>query len=292
MARVPSSGDNTKLKIIISLRTGKIKRKCGKMPRFHLDKNIKDRTGAMSYTKVTTRTKRGNIIAEYHNAKYGAPGQARVKKKKPTPEQVEKQNQWNRERKVRIRLLEYFGEDDYFSTWTYRKEERPPDMETARQHFAAARKYIRKEYKKRGQELRWIRNIEVGTKGAWHIHVVINRIPDTDLILKAAWQHGKIVNQLTYEKGGFRELAAYMVKTPKTDPRLKEADYSISRNMPLPEPERKVYRHWRTWKDIREPKGYYLDKNSVREGINPVTGYPYRTYVLLKLEKGGNRVGG
>lgn len=246
----------------------------------------------MSYTKVTTRTRRGNIIDEYHNAKYGAPGMRREKKKEPTPEQVEKQNQWHREKKVRVRLMEYFEENDYFSTWTYRKAARPPDMEMAKSHFSEAMKKIRKEYKKRGAELRWIRNIEVGTKGAWHIHVVINRIPDTDLILKEAWPHGKIMNQLTYEKGGFRELAAYMAKTPKTDPRVKEASFSASRNMPVPEPEKKIYHRWKTWKDIKVPAGFYLDKESVREGINPITGFPYRTYVILKLQEGGDRRGG
>ena len=43
----------------------------------------------MAYTKVTTRTKRGDVVCEYHSAKYGAPGQKRQKKKKATPEQIE-----------------------------------------------------------------------------------------------------------------------------------------------------------------------------------------------------------
>lgn len=136
-------------------------------------------------------------------------------------EQVEKQNQWQKEKKARIRLMEYFDENDYFSTLTYRIEERPPDMATAKTDFAEAMKIIRREYKKRGKELRWIRNIEVGTRGAWHVHIVINRIEDTDLILKKAWQHGKVVNQLMYEAGGFQKLAAYITKTPKTDPRCR-----------------------------------------------------------------------
>ena len=130
-----------------------------------------------------------------------------------------------------------------------------------------------------------MRNIEVGTKGAWHIHIIVNRIPDTDIILREAWEHGKVVSQLLYEKGEFAELAAYITKTPKTDPKLRESSYSTSKNLPLKEPEEKVYRHWKTFHKIRIPEGYYLDKESYHEGINPVTGYKYRTYTLLEIRK-------
>lgn len=230
-------------------------------------------------------------VHEYHSAKYGAPGQERIKRTKPTPEQMEKINQANRERKVRHKLWEYFDTSDYFSNLTYRRDARPPDMKAAKEHFRQFIRIVRKEYGKRGEPLRWMRNIEVGTKNGWHIHLIINRIPDTDVILAAAWEHGKVINELMYEKGEFRELASYITKTPKTDPRLKEADYSASRNMPLPPPEKKVYRHWKTWKDIRIPKGFYLAEDSVHEGINPVTGYPYREYILLRINRISRRGG-
>ena len=35
-------------------------------------------------------------IEEYHDGRYGAPGKKREEKKKPTPEQMEKVNQMNR----------------------------------------------------------------------------------------------------------------------------------------------------------------------------------------------------
>ena len=37
-------------------------------------------------------------VMEYHNGRYGAPGMPRMKKKKATPEQIRKTNQWNKER--------------------------------------------------------------------------------------------------------------------------------------------------------------------------------------------------
>ena len=222
-------------------------------------------------------------IEQYHTAKYGAPGQSRLKKRKPTPEQIEKINQYNKEKICRHKMRQHFDVDDYFTTLTYEKEKRPADMQQAKKQFSEFIRYIRREYRKRGSELKWIRNIECGTKGAWHVHLVINRIPDTDRILAAGWQHGHAKNILLYDKGEFKDLAAYMTKTPKTDPRLKESSYSSSRNLPLPDPEVKIYRRFRTWKEEPPvPEGFYLDKNSLHEGENPVTGYKYRIYTLLR----------
>ena len=109
--------------------------------------------------------------------------------------------------------------------------------------------------------------------------------PDTDMILAEAWEHGKVVNVLMYAAGEFRELAAYITKTPKTDNRLKESNYSSSKNMPLKEPDERIYRHWKTWRDIKVPDGFYLDEDSFHEGENPITKYNYRTYTLLRIKR-------
>lgn len=237
----------------------------------------------MAWKKKTYRFKNAIEIEEYHTARYGAPGQERQEKKKATPEQMKKRNQYNKEKLARRKLRTHFEVNDYYSDLTYRREERPPDMETAKEQFRKCLRRIRKEYKKRGHELKWMRNIEVGTKGGWHIHIVINRIPDTDIILAKAWEYGKVINELMYKKGEFAKLAAYITKTPDTDTRLKESSYSASKNLQVEEPEQKVYKHWKVWKEPKIPKGYYLDKESYHEGVNPVTGYKYREYTLIRL---------
>lgn len=235
------------------------------------------------YVRLTYMFGNAIEVYEYLDGKYGAPGEKRKKKKNPSTEQIEKRNQWNKERKARHRLRTYMKVNDYLATLTYRRDARPPDMKEAKKDFSQALKYIRKQYKKRGHPLRWIRNIEVGTKGAWHIHLVINRIPDTDIILKDAWPHGGVNFKLLYEMGEFAALAAYITKSPKTDPRLRESDYSTSRNMPLKEPEKKRFVQWR--KEPREVKGFYLDKESFHEGTNEVTGYRYRYYTLIRINR-------
>ena len=174
----------------------------------------------------------GNVIErqEYLDGRYGAPGEKRAKKKKATPEEVEQVNQWTRERKARHRLRMYFKVNDYFFTLTYPKEERPSDMKQAKQDFKEFYLFCKKEYKKRGQELRWIRNIECTPSGNWHIHVVLNRIPDTDLIIAAAWKHGKVRNkQLLMRKASSGSWRNMLPKTRKPKKNMWMRAYWIMR---------------------------------------------------------------
>lgn len=235
------------------------------------------------YKRLTYTFRNAIEVYEYLDGKYGARGAPREKKKKATPEEIKCRNRWNRERVARHKLRTWFVENDYLLTFTYRKSDRPPDMKTAKKQFAKAMRIMRKEYRKRGYELRWMRNIEVGSRGAWHVHVVVNRIPDADIIAKKAWPHGAVNIKLLYEQGEFAELAAYITKTPDTDPRLVETSYSTSRNLPVKEPKVKRIKNWQ--KKIREKEGYYIDKESYHEGINPVTGYKYRYYTMIRIHR-------
>lgn len=239
----------------------------------------------MSYTGKRWRFRNAIEVEEYHTARYGAPGQQRVKRRKATPEEMERVNQYNREKTARRKLREHFDVHDYFTTLTYKRDERPEDMIAAKDDFKKFIREVRKRYKKHGYVLKWMRNIEVGTKKGWHIHLIINRYPETDEILAEAWKKGKVVNQLMYKTGEFAKLAAYITKTPKTDPRLRESDYSTSRNLPIPEPDKKVYDKWETWGKVRVPKGFYVDPDSFHEGVNPLTGYKYRHYTLIRISR-------
>lgn len=245
----------------------------------------------MAYTRKTYRFRNAIEREEYHSGRYGAPGEKRRKKENPTPEQMEKVNQRNREKMARRRLRKYFRKEDLFVTLTYAPEKRPADMEAAKEDFRRFVAKIKPSYRKLGTELRWIRNIERGTRNAWHIHLVVNRIPDADLTVASAWAHGTVDLRPCHTAGEFRKLAGYLTKTPKTESRLKESSYSSSRNMPLPEPEKREVTRWDTWEEgeVRVPKGFYLDKESYHEGINPVTGFRYREYTLLRVKEKEDR---
>lgn len=241
------------------------------------------------YWRRKYETRAGKYIEEYHTRMDYTRGEKRHPREKKTPESKEKVNQRNREKKVQLLLMNNFGEGDYYATLTYRREDRPPDMKTAKEHLARAMRIIKREYRKAGEEVRWISNIEKGSRGGWHIHLAINRIPDTDLILARAWRkdHGGVHTTLLYEEGGFRKLASYFAKRPEGEEgeEKKEHGYSRSRNLVMPKGEKKQIVRWNTWKDdIRVPKGYILDKGSVYDGVDSM-GFPYRRYVLLATEE-------
>ena len=239
------------------------------------------------YKRLTYLFEDSIEIYEYLDGRYGAPGEKRRKKKESTPEQIKKRNQWNRERKARHKLKTWFHENDFLMLLTYRREARPPNMKAAKTDFSKAIRMIRREYQKKGYDLRWMRNIEVGPKGAWHIHLIINRIPDTDLTVKKAWLHGQVTFKHLYEEGGFADLAGYITKTPETANRyrenLVETNYSASRNLPVKEPKKKRLVRWP--KKPKEEKGFYLDKTSFYEGINHATGCRYRYYTLIRINR-------
>lgn len=257
----------------------------------------------MATRRKEYRFRNGKIIEieENHDGNYGAPGQKRIKKKKPTEEQMRLVNINNKVKRCRHKLLEYFNADDCFGTWTYSQANRPPDMKAALKDFQKTIRIVRIEYKKRNRELFWIRNIERGTKGAWHIHFVVNEIGDTASIMQKAWKKGgiyavEIRNEPKVYDEDFSKLAAYMTKDEHTKeikkdgtpakPRLKETSYNTSRNMPLKKPHVDKLVRWKN--EVKPRKGYYII--SIHEGINPVTGFKYRRYTMVRFPEPKRKV--
>lgn len=214
-----------------------------------------------------------------HSGRYGAPGQKRQKRKKPTPEQIAQQNQRNREKYYR-RLIKwnFRPEEDYWVTFTYRKESRPESRKEANKKMENFRECMKRLYKKAGIEMKWICITEIGSKGAVHHHMIMNRIPELDKSLEKKWKHGHVCMKILYKDGDFRELAQYL---------CKQSRVTRSRNLVEYEPEIRPMKRG-TWpEEIKVPKGYYLDKNSVVEGIN-MFGYRYRHYTIRKIKGGEN----
>ncbi|WP_243133462.1 hypothetical protein [[Ruminococcus] torques] len=132
----------------------------------------------MATRRKTYKLRGGDVydVEEYPDGRYGAKGKARQKKKKPTPEQMAAVNQANRAKICRRLLIEYFDAGDYFVTYTYKVEQRPKDMTVALKDLQKALRKLRPKYKKANTPFYWIRNIERGTKGAWHIHLWLRLI--------------------------------------------------------------------------------------------------------------------
>ena len=123
----------------------------------------------------------------------------------------------------------------------------------------------------------------------------MNEIGDTAGILQRAWKKGgtwsiEIKNSKYYDED-FTQLASYMTKDGRSGevkadgtpgkPRIRQASYNISKNMPLPEPKVDKLVRWK--QEPKPKKGYYIA--AIHEGINPVTGYKYRTYTMIRLNR-------
>lgn len=235
---------------------------------------------------------------KYHG-RYGAKGEKRNKKLKATPEQIKKQNQKNREKKMRRLLKANFSPGDMWITLKYPKGTRKEvgEVKTDIKKFLDA---LRRRYKKEGSELKFIYRMEIGKQGGIHIHMVIPRIRSSDLIVQKLWKHGR-VNYVSLDDGDYKDLAEYIVKQPDEDveeqltlfemnDRKEFIKYSSSRNLIRPTPERKVYSR-RTVKKLLEegPKpnvGFYIDKDTIVMGTNHVTGMNFIYYTERRCSSG------
>lgn len=236
----------------------------------------------------------------------GKKGEKRQARGKPTPDQMELQNRLNKAKKTRRTIALNFEENDHWTSLTYAKGVRK-DMKEVKDDFRKFADKMRYEYKKRGAVFKWIRVIEIGKQGGLHIHIIMNRIPDTDILTAECWPHGHPYIKPIYKEGNYEQLASYMAKVPELeDPEHPEKsreermvkitkgnyDYSTSRNLIRPEPkEHRRYFRWtleRTIRDGPKPtKGYEIDKDTIRTGENRVTGmsYLYYTEHLIKRKR-------
>lgn len=254
----------------------------------------------MAYWKDTWTFRESNEYEYKFAGNYGAKGEHRRKKEKPTPEQIEWQNRYNKTNRIRREIKANFREDDHWERLSYERGTRKP-MHEVKADFRKFVDRLRKKYRELGAELKWMRIIEIGKRGGIHVHALINRIPgaDTDVLISKCWEHGYVSHTNIYNSGGYQGLAEYMAKLPDEEERKKkglpeklskdEYNYSTSRNLIRPEPERKTYYRWTMRKILRdgpEPTpGYYIDKNTIKQGFNRFTGYSYLRYTEIKLDR-------
>lgn len=253
----------------------------------------------MAYRKKIYRS--DNYI-EYeirHKGKYGAKGEKRAPRKKATPEQIKNQNLRNKINRIRRTLQLNFYPNDIWLTIKYPKGTRK-SLEEVKKDVAKFQNKLRDDYKKRGEKLKWIRRIEIGKNGGLHIHYVINRIYGAELLIQKNWPEGFVHYTNIRGEGGMAALAEYVAKPIPEEVKQMKFDFiededikrcmdvQTSRNLKRPEPEVKTYKKRTVRKmiegDIRATPGFYIDKDSISYGINPITGYSYLTYREIKLK--------
>lgn len=226
-------------------------------------------------------------IEKSYPGNYGAPGQKREKKKKKTPEDIRRQNERNRWRRMQRIILANFKEGDWHLILKYRPEERPDTYEEAKAHLKKFFDRIRRAYKKAGIQFKWIAVTERGKRGqVLHHHLVIEDIRregiETVKLVKELWPYGNEFFVSLYEDGEYEKLAEYLVKA-ETKEECGWCTYSRSRNLIVPEPKVEIVFHRRWRNPPVAPRGWYVVKDSIWNGKNPVTGQPVQHYSIKRL---------
>ncbi|MGN1015332.1 MAG: hypothetical protein ACI4PM_08250 [Butyricicoccus sp.] len=168
-----------------------------------------------------------------------------------------------------------------------------PGLKQAEKDVTNFIKTLRRRFKKDGQTLKWVARTEVGERGAIHNHVIIPKM-DTQVV-ENIWNRiaGGHVHFRSMYGHDFSLLATYFCKpipentaqlTLLPDEEKVNLSYRCSRNLIEPQEYRRTCKanSWRNEPFV--PAGWYLDKNSYVQGINPITGRGYQYYRLIKLE--------
>ena len=174
-------------------------------------------------------------VKKYYSRRH-KPKEKRIKREEPTRETQENVNIRKQTEQLRWKLNCNFQEGDMFVTFSYKKEERPDTYEDLVKQKNKLIADLRKEYKKQGRELKYIYVLETGSKGARHIHMVLESIEPK--AIKRCWDRGRIDIRLLDGTGQYGKLAAYLVKEKG---RKKMEKYGGKTYSPIKKPETANY---------------------------------------------------
>jgi hypothetical protein len=167
-----------------------------------------------------------------------------------------------------------------------------PSAKDAHRELDNFKRRLARLYRKHKIKLKWISTTEYGKEaGRIHHHMIISGgVPVEEIIKK--WGKGFVRCTPFNSDDDRRPLGSYIAKETE-----KRAD----------DPERAGYKRWtcstniirprelqeeiseREFDNPKIPDRYYIDKDSIIEGINPVTGRPYKLYVLKLLDPQDDR---
>ena len=226
----------------------------------------------------------GSIISRRIYSSYERTlGEKRKKKSRPTAESVAAYNRRVSERDLMIKLHHNFKPGDLHVVLSYAGKE--PTAEEAKREVDNFLRRLRRYFKKRDTELKWILATECGEKRIHH-HLVVSQMDTYDL--DKLWTAGKAYPSHLDNSGDYRKLASYMIKqsdeTFRTPEAFSRQRFSCSRTIKNPPAKVEEVNPSQLDKDPKPIKGYYIDPNSIYIGVNPVTGIRYKEYIMVSLD--------
>lgn len=241
----------------------------------------------MPYMKETCVAGRTIEVRKYFNFHVPPPGEHRGKRGKPTPERIKAANRRKAERDLRRLMNANFEKyKGYSLTFTYEEGSKPGSIPDLRKDAGTYFRKLAGKARKKGQTLKFIYCLGVGSRGRVHIHAIVSGVSQDDM--DECWSKGYI-DRKPLHTDEFSDLAAYYIKNAE-EVREKEIDqglkpkrrYNTSHNLIKPEvrKERIAAKEFR--KNPRIRKGYREVKDLTYYGISNLTGMPYLAYTLIK----------
>lgn len=239
----------------------------------------------MPYYQETVIAGRVMEVRKKNSARLGVKGIPRSDNSNPTPEDVEKINQANAEKKLRWSINENFVEGDFHIIPGFDNTWNPTPAEAIKVYEKFMRD-LRILYKNEGTELKYVSAMERGQRGEKkiHFHLVINYMETKKI--SALWPWGRIRFFPLDNTGQYAKLASYIIKQTSQTFRSGEGfkkRFNSSKNLRKPKIKNKVISHTK-W--LNEPKaiwGYYIEKDKTINGVSKVTGYPYQFYSMVQI---------
>lgn len=251
----------------------------------------------MPYMIEVVRAGRTVEVLKYYSSRYNKREIGRGKRRNPTKEEQLQVNKRAAEKKLRRLINENFQGGDTHLVLDYIYAKRPKGRAGMRADADDFLKEMRKLYKSLGIPFKYIHVMEIGKKGALHHHLIINT-PDevSHRAITTAWKgRGRTHFNPLDDSGQYAKLAAYLIK--QSDGMLKSPDalqgkrWNSSKNLRKPTIIKKKPVKDRGWYNriAKLPKklaaSYYLDADSIREGIHERTGYTFFSYTFVKINQ-------
>lgn len=153
-------------------------------------------------------------------------------------------NEKNSRKECERLILENFGDDDIWATFTYSNVNMPESFEQAYRDITNYIKRLNRIRKKKGlPNLRYIYTTECSEKGRWHHHIVMDGDMNLDAV-EATWHLGgrNQVRRLEKDENGLSGMANYITKEKRHNGGKYQKAWRSSKNLRKPKVDRNHYK--------------------------------------------------
>lgn len=250
--------------------------------------HLTTKENSMPYIQCETRAGRTIILEQYQAPRWNCKSSDRLPPTESVSEAQERANARREIRELTIKLNANFHPGDYHLVIDYKPDERPENIERAKDDRSAFMRRLRYAFAKRGIELKYVIVTEYGKRGALHHHLVINRGVDPEVI-RRCWGKGRVHFNSLDDTGEYSVLASYLLKRR---PFFKAEgghgrQWTCSRNLVRPKTMKKIIKMDVYYNRPKPRKGYMLIEKSIAEGFTK-DGYPYRSCIFVEKTRGNS----